>query len=455
MPLYAGVCSADITPPPGVWMAGYAFRATGAMGVHDTLNATAFVIDNGVVRVAIISVDLIALPADIITRIRSEIAQTIGTSVSAIMLHCTHTHGGPYVGIYRAMGSRFPAYEEILCRKIVGVCSGAVERFLPARLTYGEAPAQIGVNRRQRVDGRIEIGRNLSGPVVPIVQTLSVTSIDGSTFAILFAHTCHPTTLGGENLYLTAEWPGAAVRHLTQRCKEEGASNGYSADCCAIALVGCCGDINPLHRGTWETMEANGKTVADAAHTARWGSHGHLDANLKYQELQLKLPTLPPIPLDEARKELDHWTDQLNRHLTSGANEGALMFDRARIEWALDQLTRNEPGKDAGEVDFSIQCLDLGGVKIIGFPAEMFSSYQLDLIQQSTKPVFALSYTNGCANYLPAAADYPSGGYEVEDAYKYYASPMFAPEAELLVREAAYRLLDVDDPDTTPLPAST
>jgi hypothetical protein len=85
----------------------------------------------------------------------------------------------------------------------------------------------------------------------------------------------------------------------------------------------------------------------------------------------------------------------------------------------------------------------------------MFVSYQLDLIRQSRSPVFTLGYTNGCINYLPAANDYAAGGYEVHEAYKYYAQPMFAPDCEKLVRAAAYELLEINDPDTTPYPTAS
>ena len=98
MPLYAGACTTDITPPPGLWMAGYAPRLTTAIGVHDPLYATAVVFDDGHERVALISADLISLPPDLVKLIRSEVSAQIGTDESAIMLHCTHTHGGPISG---------------------------------------------------------------------------------------------------------------------------------------------------------------------------------------------------------------------------------------------------------------------------------------------------------------------------------------------------------------------
>ncbi len=441
MPLYAGACTTDITPPPGLWMAGYAPRLTTATGVHDPLYASALVVDDGNERAALISADLISLPTDLVNSIRADIAAQIGANTSAIMLHCTHTHGGPYVGTFRCMGDRCPAYEEILCRKIAGAAAQAASELRPARLMYGEAPAQIGVNRRAIGSGRgVQMGHNYRGPVCSVVQTLCVASLEGRTFALLFSHACHPTTVGGDNLMFTGEWPGAATSHLKRRFALDGPANGVELDALPIALQGCCGDVNPMRRGSWEGVSQNGKIVAEAAHTARWNSHGSLSGALRYREIAVKLPTLPPIPLAVARSAVAEWESTLHSDRAKGAEPGRILFDLGHLEWAKDQVERNSTEPHGGQAQFSIQIIDLGGVSILGYPAEMFVSYQLDLMRQSRSPVFALGYTNGCIGYLPAASDYPAGGYEIHEAYKYYAHPMFAPDCEQVVRAASYEL---------------
>jgi hypothetical protein len=164
----------------------------------------------------------------------------------------------------------------------------------------------------------------------------------------------------------------------------------------------------------------------------------------------LELPTLPPIPLADAHAAAREWESKRNRDRANGAEPGRILFDEGHIEWANDQIYLNSREPEGGKTSFCVQHFDLGGLSIIGFPAEMFVSYQLDLMRQSRSPVIALSYTNGCINYLPAASDYPSGGYEVNEAYKYYAHPMFSPNCEQIVRAAAYDLLGITDPDTTP-----
>ncbi len=434
----------------------YAPRLTPAVGVHDPLYASALVVEDGNERAAIVSADLISLPTDLVNSIRAEISAQIGVGVSAVMLHCTHTHGGPNIGTFRCMGDRSIAYEEMLLRKIVGVAVEAASELRPARLTYGEAPVQIGVNRRERGGARgARIGHNYRGPVCSLVQTLCVSSLEGRTFAMLFSHACHPTTMGRENLKFTGEWPGAATATLKRRFAQDGPANGVEVDALPIALQGCSGDINPIRRGSWEAVAQNGELVADAAHTARWNSHGSLSGAIAYRETSLELPTLPPIPLASAQSAVVEWESTLSRDRAKGAEPGRISFDIGHLEWAKDQVERNASEPQGGNVPFTIQMIDLGGVSLIGFPAEMFVSYQLDFIQQSRSPVFALGYTNGCIGYLPAASDYPIGGYEIDEAYKYYAQPMFSPECEQIVRATAYELLGVADPETTPYPCAS
>src|SRR5260221_33880 len=118
MPLYAGICETDITPPLGVWMCGYAFRPTGCVAIHDPLYARALVLDDGKDSVAILSMDLLGLDFDVVDRVRAGISESTGIKPEAIMLNATHTHGGPNVREFTAMGSRDEPYTDMFVRKI-------------------------------------------------------------------------------------------------------------------------------------------------------------------------------------------------------------------------------------------------------------------------------------------------------------------------------------------------
>ena len=394
MPLFSGVCETNITPPIGTQMTGYGWTPQTCNAVHDELYARALVIDDGFTRLALITADLLGLPEELVGMIRQGVANELGTHVSCVMICCSHTHGGPHTGV-SAIGAPDPFIETLLLRKLIGVAKQAASLLVPVHLTYGESSAQIGVNRRRTLsDGNTLLEPNYSGAVAPIVQTLIVNGANGKTLAMLFSHACHPTTLEGENRGVTADWPGAAAAALKRKFQKEGAENGIEQNAIPFFLQGCCGDIDPVRRGSWEAMEENGAQIAEAAHAARWSAHGRLEETLSAQEITLALPTLS-----------------------------------------------KDSSIASPDLPFAIQRLTLGGVSFIGFPAEVFVRYQNDFRSQSSAPLFLISCTNGCLGYLPTADEYPRGGYEIEEAHRYYGKPMFAPECERIVREGVAELL--------------
>src|ERR671938_45563 len=69
--LMAGVGEADITPPVGTPLAGYGGRlGKPSVGVHDPTEARALIIDNGVERIAFVSVDHLGFDHGMVERIR-------------------------------------------------------------------------------------------------------------------------------------------------------------------------------------------------------------------------------------------------------------------------------------------------------------------------------------------------------------------------------------------------
>lgn len=442
MPLYAGVCETNITPPLGVWMAGYAFRPTGCTLVHDELHATAVVFNDGRAAVAILSMDLIALPRDLVERIREGVASEVGLAPAAVMLNCSHTHGGPNLGVYNAMGSRDQAYVDVLVRKLVGMTRQAAETMKPAMLAYGRSPVQIGINRRQTSGqaGRTVIGHNFAGPVAPYVDVLSMSLPSGGTFGLLFSHACHGTTLGGDNLRITADYCGYAADHV--RSESDGGIT-------PLFLQGCSGNINPFRRGTYISAAHNGRVLGQAALNA-WRNATALyeDEPLGYEERTIELPLNPPRATDLVDADMAEWEGKLQAEKAAG-NMGAILNAEGMLTYLRHEreLAATPEGLT---MPFPIQVLSVGGARFIGLPAEVFVQYALDFDVQTDQPVFPLGCTNGALNYLPTAADYAYGGYEVEHAHRYYNSLMFTSECEKLVRATVYDMIGIDKPDWTP-----
>ncbi|MGC8668622.1 MAG: neutral/alkaline non-lysosomal ceramidase N-terminal domain-containing protein [Chthonomonadales bacterium] len=435
MPTYAGVCQANITPPLGVWMCGYAFRPTGCLGVHDELYARALVVDDGDVRLAMVAMDLIGLDFDLVDQVRQQVSEEVGIPPDGLMLNATHTHGGPNVRAFNTMGSRDPAYTEVLVRKIAGTVKQAADQLRPAQFVYGRAPLQLGINRRQRrkSDGRMVIGHNYGGPVAPWVDVLGVLDARGEPFALLFSHACHGTTLGGDNLLITADFCGTAYQRIHAHT---------SGTMMPFFLQGCAGNINPNPRGTFEHARNHGFMLADAALEALSKATPLKQPILSCEVTSVELPLLPPPPPEACDRAIAEWEAKVEEEERTG-DMGRILHARGMLDYARYERRMAER-QEKPSTEFTLQLLNVHGARILGMPAEVFVQYALDFDQQAAGPVITLGYTNGVHGYLPTAADYDFGGYEVEAAHRYYGTLMFAPECEMLVRQASYRMLDIE-----------
>ena len=424
-------------------MSGYAFRSGGNVGAHDELYARALVFANGRTVAAIVATDLIGLDFDLVERIRSGVEARTGIPREAILLNSTHTHGGPTTRTYNAMGPRDEAYVDVMARTVVGAVSQAWDRMQPASVAFGRAPAQIGVNRRQSVDGSLRIGVNYGGPVDATVRALVVRNSRGEPFAVAFSHACHGTTLGGDNRLTTADWCGSACEAL--RRETAGAVT-------PLFLQGCCGNINPHPRGSFEHARAHGETVAlavleacDQAQPVRMCDPEDVD----FEEKTIDLPQIPPGSRSECEARLADAHTELES-ARSGGDAGRILHAEGMVRYAELALSLCEADPATLRAPFTLQRLTIGGAHLIGMPAEMLVQYGLDFERQSPSPAMALGYTNGVHNYVPTAADYALGGYEVEAAHVYYNTLMFTDACEKRIRSAVYELLGLERPDWTP-----
>ncbi len=89
-----GAAAVVITPPLGTPMAGYYFERA-AEGVHDDLFAKALVLEQRGIRAALVSLDLISTPMELVKEIRKEIDRTTGVPGCNVMISATHAHTGP------------------------------------------------------------------------------------------------------------------------------------------------------------------------------------------------------------------------------------------------------------------------------------------------------------------------------------------------------------------------
>ena len=422
--LHFGAASADITPPVGIAMGGYWGRQSGATHIRDRLMAKALVCDQGAARVALVAVDLVGLDADVVREIRENIERATGIEGAAVMVCASHTHAGPLTFPFRGMGRIDGGYLERVADALVEVVVAAAADSRPGSLYYARPKVQIGINRREPHLQGTRIGQNPAGPVVPYAHVLRFVAADG-TGATLFNHACHPVVLGHDNLQISSDFAGAAVRYIEEQTGDK-----------ALFINGACGDVNPrITGGSFADVEALGQELGRVVLEGRDAATPLEVSAISWARERLDLPSQPPPP--RWRAEVEKFKGHLRARLARGSE-----VSKAQLEWAVAMHKWVRTGAEHTRVQsFEMQALALGELVLLGMEGELFARYQLDL-EAAHGPAVLCGFANGCIGYVPTADEYVRGGYEIDLAYKFYPSvQMIAPASESLIRERAAALM--------------
>ncbi|MGV1760202.1 neutral/alkaline non-lysosomal ceramidase N-terminal domain-containing protein [Rhizobium sp. A22-96] len=414
----AGAAIIDITPTPGLSMSGFAARSLPAKGAHDPLTARAVVIGDTAVVVA----DVIGIDAGMSARIRQRCALPADNIVVAAL----HNHGGPVSMARRLSLTADPAYLE----RLEDACVAAIDKAVAAR-----RPARIVVSQGSDPD----IARNRCHPDGPVDTSLTLLRIrgeDGAMIAVVTAYACHPVVLGADNLLWTADYP-----HFVRRSLEEAYPGAI-----ALFMTGCAGDANTGHSAhasitlaadperSYEAAQRIGGKIAEAALTA--------DEVPIADDISARNGT---VMLAFERRE----TEALDLLEERWRNE-ALTAEPARknllgywADWAKN-IAPTAPAPLAARVTV----LNWGGIPIVALPGEIFTETVLAIRAAlgPKKPAFVIGFADDNPGYIPPASEFAYGGYEVDEAHRYYGLPMtFAPGSAEALAACAIKLATEGD----------
>jgi hypothetical protein len=406
----AGVATADITPPVGAAMSGFAARLARSTGVHDTLSARAIAVSHGEGASLIVVADLVALTIDQAEDLRVEIADRTGIDRAAVTVSATHTHGGPQVTPDGLGPTASPLAIERACRGIVDAATTAWRSRSPARLRSGTAAEPTVASNRRRP----------GGPIDPTVSAVAFDDPDGRVRAVLFSYACHPVVLGPDNLRFTADWPGAA-RAMVERMLPGAV---------AVFAQGCCGEVNTGHTAydsmrrvaspnrTFAECERVGGLVGAAAARAVTSARP-ADGPISSTSEPVELPFDPVDPAALAR-DVAQWRDAM-----SSADDQLRVILGGKIEWA-----HHHAGRPPASLAATVSAHRWGEVTIVAVPGEPFLGVAADITTGLGRAsTVVLGYSNGVPGYVPyPSEEYAAGGYEVEEAHCFYGQPhRFAP----------------------------
>ncbi|MAS13170.1 MAG: alkaline ceramidase [Nitratireductor sp.] len=409
----AGVATVDITPPAGLPLSGFAARTLPATGAHDPLTVRALAVNDTAMVVA----DVIGLHGDMSARIRRRCTLPDAN----VIISALHNHGGPVSMAGRLTIETDEAYLQRLEDACVEAIDQAVAAQRPATLSVGlGSDPDIARNRRHP-----------GGPVDRALPLLRVRDESGDMIALMTGYACHPVVLGADNRLWTADYP-----HYVRRALET-AHPGATA----LFVTGCVGDANTGHSAhasislaanpdrSFAAAERIGEAIAKAAMDA---PELPLGGDVAAMEAQVSLPF--------KRRETETPAELAARWRAERARAEpaqAALLD-AWIHWA--ETIALEP-TDA--LSGRVSLLDWGGLPVFGLPGEIFAATALGLRAAcGERPAFIAGFAEDNPGYIPPSEEFAFGGYEVDEAHRYYGQPAsFAPGCAEALAAASVTLL--------------
>ncbi|MEA3223757.1 MAG: neutral/alkaline non-lysosomal ceramidase N-terminal domain-containing protein [Thermodesulfobacteriota bacterium] len=139
--LLAGAGKADITPPAGIMMMGYADPNQISNGYHTRLYVRTLVLeDRNNTKLALVQCDLLCVSGGIHRQVAANL-KDIGIDETHLLISATHTHSGPSAFFPYLSFNLPPAYDpsihEFLVARITKAVRNAYENLKPARLAIG------------------------------------------------------------------------------------------------------------------------------------------------------------------------------------------------------------------------------------------------------------------------------------------------------------------------------
>jgi neutral ceramidase len=440
--MIVGTSHVDITPQPGIELAGFAIRPQPSTEVLDPLAVRGLYLEDGQDRLLWLHADLIAFDRSFVEAVRQAVESQLGIPASRVLLVATHTHSGPATVSGNCLGSLDPNYMAWLRERFLLAARDCLANREPCRALSVEGRLELGVDRR----------RFASAHTDPRAGALALRRADGTYKAVILSYSMHPVCLRGS--WLSADWPGETARLLSQ---------ALPGSPTVLVSSGACGNIDPPQVGVEpEQMQAWARLVAESV-LQQLNAATAEGTTPECTSFRVASTTIP-LPLED-------WTPaQIHEHAdrcladSAGQREFREAFTAAAQAWRqsmIERVARREPPATPAEL-FAIV---IGNTVFVSVNAEIFSRFtELVRLSQpggadipvcrekcdqvsdgSHRPIYTVGCSGGMIGYVPAAAAYDEGAYEVEWAMLFYNRPrprcggleLLAEEARELVNELA------------------
>lgn len=387
-----GVAKVDTTPDYPVRMAGYADRVKESEGIAGRLKAAALAIggDEGEGPAVLVTVDDIAVPADMRAEVLRRIQAKARLKSERFMICSAHIHSGPDMSELPSLRGEqrehILRYQKELTDRLEQVVLRALAARKEGRLDWTQGSVGFAGNRRLIEDGKwVRFGKYAPGPVDHSLPLLRATDANGKLLAVFINYACHNTTLREDCLQLHGDWGGCAQEFI--EADHPGAV--------AMVAIGCGADSDPYPHGTIELCRKHGRAVADEVKRLLAGPMKPLRPEVSARMATFELPYDPLPSMEKLREaaEDSFCVEALYNRLKQGQKPPAAEMYYVAV-WAF--------GEDLAMVFLS---------------DEVVVDYALRLRREfDGRRLWINAYSNDVSFYVASNRLLKEGGYEAEES---------------------------------------
>lgn len=313
-----------------------------------------------------VSVDVLAIDREFRLQLQNTVRNKLNNQNINLITSATHTH--------YANSVKNQKYVEYLMKILVeGIVSMHYQDVGKVTCTYTNMHTNaVGKSRISGYESDLEY-----------LNLITFYKNENIPFLRIVINNCHPTILHADIPYFSAEYPGYVLKLMEQ--EDENCDNSF--------IMGASGDISSrfIRNGqAYEHMVELAEKLFEEIKVLATKDCPKHPLKLEYNEVEVDLDhEFNPIDLSNIRADLTDRELETIRH-------GQIMREK------LEQT--NSVIKKA-----NLASWDLGAVKIIFFPNEIFSAYMSPLDLSKTMLV---SYSNGYGPYV-LPIDFPYLTYEM------------------------------------------
>ena len=461
--LEAGAGQAEITPPVGTPLSGFIARENKpSTGIDTPLYVRTLALRYRSQIYLLLSYDLLGFNSSLEEKILAALEQELGLTFSCerCILIAAHNHSGPPLGLLIGEVVPNPQYLENLAAQSISAVRQAMGALEPAKLytTERRLPG-LTYNRRALLpDGRVSIALVPDLPVVrrgPIDDRLTILlfrNMEGRNLAALAHYACHGVAVLSQRI--GGDIPGALATEIGSQ---------FQAPC--LFMQNAAADVNPT------TVTAS---CIDLQHWIEFalpylcnlnGSMCQISENpfeTASSTFALEYAAFPPLVLIERRAQClariaegETCPPDFQEALRAFKNTMNLPpeapIDPAKSQFVARVLAKHaecvlEAARTARQfpaLPMRICVWRLGKVILVFLAGEIFSSTGLKIRGLNNNlSILPVTYLASLIGYLPDQESLAIGGYEVDDAWRFYGQPApFAPESEARLVEVIANLI--------------